>query len=261
MADEERRITRVLIALDVSADEPERLDAAARLAEYLQAELQGLFVENSDLLRSAGLPFAAEIAYDSGVERPLSSDELARALRARAERSREAMARALRGRAVSWSFRTVQGRRVETALATASPADLLVVERSRRTGWQVPTPRRAPELAGDILLVYDGSDAARRGLDLMARIAARHRLEATILVQEPLTAEDEALRSGLQPLRERGVHPHLEPLSARTGALRDTLRQAAPDLALLPSGVELVQDPQRLERFAEHFEGTVVVLT
>ncbi len=54
-------IQRILLALDASPQSVAALDTATELAGRLGAELTGLFVEDTDLLRMAALPFAAEI--------------------------------------------------------------------------------------------------------------------------------------------------------------------------------------------------------
>ena len=62
---EEDKIQRILVALDASTDSLAALDAAAKLAQCLQAELVGLFVEDVNLLYMAGLPFTRELRFPS----------------------------------------------------------------------------------------------------------------------------------------------------------------------------------------------------
>ncbi|MBK7177644.1 MAG: universal stress protein [Chloroflexi bacterium] len=57
------KIQRILVALDASPHSLAALEAAIDLAERLDAELQGLFVEDINLLRLAQLPFARELRY------------------------------------------------------------------------------------------------------------------------------------------------------------------------------------------------------
>ena len=66
-------IRRILVALDASRHSLAALEAAAELAARLKAELVGLFVEDIDLLRLAGLPFAREIRYPSAIIQQLDS--------------------------------------------------------------------------------------------------------------------------------------------------------------------------------------------
>ena len=52
---------RILVALDASPQSEAALRAAAELAALLEAELEGLFVEDINLLHLCGLPFGREI--------------------------------------------------------------------------------------------------------------------------------------------------------------------------------------------------------
>ena len=66
-------IRRILVAVDASTHSLAALEAASVLAEVLNAELVGIFVEDINLLRLAGLPFAREVRYQSALDRPLRS--------------------------------------------------------------------------------------------------------------------------------------------------------------------------------------------
>jgi len=110
---------RIIVRLD---PRPVGLQALARLAEELDAELLGLFVENVELLRLAALPFAREVGHASGVRRELDVAAMERAWRARARELRRACAEALRGSTVSWSFRVARGSPGEELLAAIGEA-------------------------------------------------------------------------------------------------------------------------------------------
>jgi hypothetical protein len=58
-------IRRILIALDASPDGLSALETSAWLAARMNAELQGLFVEDESLLRIAEIPLAREVPYFS----------------------------------------------------------------------------------------------------------------------------------------------------------------------------------------------------
>ena len=97
---------RIIVRLD---PRPVGLQALARLAEELDAELLGLLVENVELLRLAALPFAREVGHASGVRREMDIAAMERSLQARARELRRACAEALKGSTVSWSFRVARG--------------------------------------------------------------------------------------------------------------------------------------------------------
>ena len=122
---EPESIRRILVALDNSRHSLAALEAAAELAARLQAELSGLFVEDINLIRLAGLPFAQEIHYPSASLRQLSRQKLDQELKARATQARQALAAAATQANVDWSFRVVRGLVAAELLAAASDVDLL----------------------------------------------------------------------------------------------------------------------------------------
>jgi len=125
---------RVVAALEPGVPGSAALEAAARIAAQLEAELVGLFVEDAELLRFAGLPFAREIGTATAVARALSVSAMERSLRALASAAR-ARLEALAGRSpLPWSFRVARGEISAELLAAASDADLVVTCTAGR-GW------------------------------------------------------------------------------------------------------------------------------
>ncbi len=180
-------LRRILVALDASRASLEAVSAAAALAARIGAELEGLFVEDVNLLRLAGLPFASELRLPSGAGRPLARVDLEAELRALAAQARETLAQAARPHQVAWSFRVARGQVTVEVLEAAGEADLLVLGRSRArrmgpgTGTTArtaaarsPTPvlilARSGGLAGHMHVAYDGSPAADRALELASRL-------------------------------------------------------------------------------------------
>ncbi len=198
------RIRRILVALDASADSQAALETSAALAAVLGAELLGLFVEDADLARLAASPLSAEIDFLSGERRPLVPSHLARQLRARAARVRQALEREAERRRLTWTFRAARGR--VSAEILAVDADLITLghrgHSPRRgpgstvqdllagAGAPVLVSRRGADLGRSIFALDDGSAAARRALVLAAELARRHRLPLTRLVAPPPEAPD-----------------------------------------------------------------------
>jgi hypothetical protein len=126
----EVRIRRIVAGFDAGGCRLETLRAIAALAAETQAELLGVFIEDIDLLQLARLPFAAEIGYPSAMARGLDLDTLERALRARAESLRGALASA----ASRSTFRVERGRPADilaAALAEGHAPALLIPPRAK----------------------------------------------------------------------------------------------------------------------------------
>jgi len=119
------RVRRILVALDGSPESRATLATAARLGSAAGAELSGLFVEDIELLRLAGLPFAREAGVSSGVFRRLETTDIERRFRVAAERARAALHEATLPAALRSSFRVSRGRVVPELLTAARDADMV----------------------------------------------------------------------------------------------------------------------------------------
>jgi hypothetical protein len=120
------KIRRIVVRVDAAPRRRAVLVAAAALADKLEAELVGLFVEDVDLLHFAGLPFAREVGFTSATRRPLDVAAMERSLRALAKDAHETLALVARGTPVRWSFRVARGPEALELLAVATDEDLVV---------------------------------------------------------------------------------------------------------------------------------------
>lgn len=146
------RIRRIVAGFDAGACRPETLQALAALAAEMQAELVGVFIEDTALLELARLPFAAEVGYPSAAHHRLDVQMLERALRTRAEELRRALAAALDPAAVKWTFRVARGQPADTlvtALAEDDAPALLIPPRAEPRAERRVI--RAPELSEALL--------------------------------------------------------------------------------------------------------------
>lgn len=197
---------RILVALDASPHSRAALDVAVQLAADLEAELEGLFIKDENLLRAAELPFAEEVRSHSVAPKRLSNRRVQRQLRYQAERAEAALEEATEQAEVTYNFRVVEGRVTRELLRAAQEADLLAMGKTstqssrRRLGTtseallsEAPIPvlvlREAVRRRQPVLTYYDGSDTAASALRVAARLATRglgHPLKVL------LPAEDEA---------------------------------------------------------------------
>jgi hypothetical protein len=217
----------VLVALDSSAASASTLELAAALAAATASELSGLFVEDQDLLRLAGLPFAREIQLGEArpgktVSRALEPALLLQDLRAQAAVAREAMAKQAALHRIAWSFQVTKGRSEEALLLAAAAGDIIAVARGfgplarfgrlsrevRLIAARAPGPLLLAGEAqagppGPVVLPYDASPAAEHMLAIAAGLAAirRARLEILLLGEIAAPMEDIA-----DHLRAAGVH-------------------------------------------------------
>ncbi len=223
-------IRRILVALDASPHSLAALRAAVDLAAKMDAELEGLFVEDAALLRLAELPCAREVLHFSTAEFPLTRASMESRLKAQSEQIRRALEAAATRARIEWSFRIARGEVAAEVLAAAAGVDLLALGRG---GWaldrRVRTGSTALEIAASslpvlllpergipenahLLVYYDSSPAAQRALLAAAQIAEAGMDGLTLLVKsgigidkEPIEREVAALLEGMA-LEVRYLH-------------------------------------------------------
>jgi len=122
-------MAKIVVGFDSSASE-ELADAAARLAQALEAELVGIFVEEPAALRLAELPFTVLIEH-SGRARELDLNHVEALLRVAAARARSELSRAARRERVPVTFRVARGRLLGELAAATAERDLLVMGNAR----------------------------------------------------------------------------------------------------------------------------------
>jgi len=224
---EELTIRRILVALDASYHSLAALEAAAKLAASLQAELQGLFVEDVNLLRAAGSPVAREVQYPFATAARLDPQRMERALRAQAARARRAIAKCCERRKIQWSFRVVRGKVASEVLEAAMEADLLslgkasrpFVDRGRLGSTARAVTARAPhsvlllqrdtDIHSPITVTYDGSAAARGALMIAAELAQKQEGYLSIFTLASTSEDWQQFQSDVADLLQgRGLMVH-----------------------------------------------------
>ncbi len=274
--EEDRRIERILVALDTSPHSLAAMRAAVELASEWGADLVGLFVEDLDLLRLAQLPFAREVAEYSARVRRLGQEDVELQLRAQATRLRRELSRHAMRQGVRWRFRVARGVIPRELLAEAEEADLVILG---KTGWSesrrmgsttrvVVTEARGrvlvlhseARMVSALRVVYDGSQAAQRALDSAAMLAAQSQRELSVLLLVESEADAAELRKqAAKMLAERG-------LSARYRTLiepdPDELAEAAEALdcvLVLPADLAGMPE-QAMLKFMDQLECPVLLV-
>ncbi|MDT8449459.1 MAG: universal stress protein [Wenzhouxiangellaceae bacterium] len=264
------RIRSILVAVDSSAGGLAALQQAAELARRIDAELSGLFIEDEDLVRLAGLPFARELPAGGGEWRPLSTEVMERDL-ARLARDLERELEVLAGRLeIPWRFRRRRGRVATELLAACSECELVAVGTAGMRGGPSrlgSTARRllaeatssvmliAPGAvlrAASFAVVFDAGQAAEGALARALELTPPDRsLDVLIAVDDRAAADTLKARArelaGTRALRFRT-------LREKSGsALLDSLADLAP-LMLVLGETDWIEPPM-LERIVARLDG------
>jgi nucleotide-binding universal stress UspA family protein len=184
-------VRRIVVGLDASASSLDALSAAAALARRFGSDLRALFVEDQDLLRLAGLPFAQETRSPAGPFDRIVRAELEGQLRALAARARQALERVAAQVEVACSFEVVRGAVTPSVIASAGEEDLLVLgagghlrsgraaaggtarAAARGARASVLLLARGARMGEPVVAIHDGAAGSARAVAAAARVAAQ----------------------------------------------------------------------------------------
>jgi nucleotide-binding universal stress UspA family protein len=260
-------IRRIVVALDAATSGTAFVEAAVDLARAVEAELEGVFIEDVALMRLAELPFVHELRLPTGLPQPFDLDTLERDVRLRAAGARRALESRAEQRNVRCSFRVVRGRIEAEVRAAAGTADLVILARSdavtrhvriassaeyvaRETGRSVLLlPARQAEI-DSVVVAYDGTAASGRALAAAARFAAPSGGGAapglTVLcLGETMAGAREAEASARAALQPSGIAATFRAQRDGSG-LAAALRDDAGTLSILPAELLSAGDAERL---------------
>jgi nucleotide-binding universal stress UspA family protein len=227
---------------------------AAELAASLKATLMGLFVEDVDLIRVAGLPFAKVVGSFSRSLRAMDLEELERQLRVQARLMQERLLEAARRGDIPWDFRVVRGTVGPAILSAATDTDLLILG---KIGRSITAYRRMGSTARMIVhegpgltlifqqervsevsvsVIYDGSELADKGVHLAQKIArARKGALKLFIIAEDEPSAQRLHRQAVNQLKDSNleVEPRLV-INQRLEGLVHILQLEARGLVILP---------------------------
>ncbi len=166
---------KVLLAADAGSYSVTTVNLAVAMAASTNTLLQGLFIEDEDLLQVTGLPCSREITLTTATERPLSIDQVQRSLQLVARQFEQTLQREAQALKVAWSCETVRGRVRDIGSMPKAEATYTIFAR--------PVSNRLPfgRIAGarKILVLGNESPYQQQALDMLLRRPGHERAELT----------------------------------------------------------------------------------
>ena len=189
--DEERAVRRIAVTLDAFGLSASALDQAVRLAARMGARLEGIFVEDIELLQLAELPFTREVRSVSRSEASMNPARMEQEFRVLARRAEHLLSEQAAQHNVNWTFRIWRGSIDSDLLGAAMEADVLALT---RLGARLACEPVARARRSGIAVLFDGSAASMRALDTAAELARDPYVRLDVL----LNASDETGAAGLR---------------------------------------------------------------
>jgi len=194
-----RQIRRIAVTLDAFDHSLAALEQAVRLARHMDAQLEGIFIEDIDLLQLAELPFLREVRTASRSVEAMNPVRMEQELRVLARRAERLLGEQAARHNVTWSFRIWRGSIDSDLLAVALEVDVLALS---RLGAAIARGYAARSARNAISVLFDDSEAAIRALDTAASLCAEQQTGLNILL--PAAGEAEAGQLRLRALEQLG---------------------------------------------------------
>jgi len=232
-------LQRLLVAIEPPILSRQPLAAARDLAQSLQLELAGLFVENLNLLRLAALPFTREVGAVSGMVRAIDVIDVERALRAQAQQVRELFSSLAAELDLPWSFRVERGELLERVLAEMSETVAAVFAPAPRKAQTGARARAGAGIAPTrrVLAILDPTPAGSRAVSVAQQLClARGATLAVAMVSAERTGPEALRETALRSIPAvRADAPLLRLVDTSVDALADAARRSACDVLVLGS--------------------------
>lgn len=263
-----RKYRRILLQIDSTTHSRHTMGAAVELAARLGSELQGIFIEDSDLATLSDLGFVREYRFSSPVAHRLDRPTIEAQFRAMARSIQRQLEQVARQRKVSVEFRSVR-RGVRGDDRDFEEVDLVIIESTSlltsRTvpeglaGREAPPPappqrrtlllKGARRLSTDALVICDSLNAAEQGIRAVTSLLSILPENITLL---PLGLNEEALVELVALARSEqesnGTKMRiLPPLSVGNAHLLDRVLEREM-LLVITAGGAFLEDPDNLRR-------------
>ncbi len=177
---------RIIVTIDISAQPTPAIALAAALAKASKRALHGLFIEDTDLLNVARLPFTREIPRSGGQPRNLSDLELERNMARLAERYRGELERQAAENALQWSYSSERTSKRQVTRIASGDTDLLIIAQPTRSRTP-PSPR--------ILLLDADRPGVLQALDAVLDTAGYENVEILVHGEFDAAALNEVLNA------------------------------------------------------------------
>jgi hypothetical protein len=234
-----RRIAVTLDAFDLNVI---ALDQAARLAERMGARLEGIFVEDIDLLQLAELPFLREIRRSSRSVTAMNPLRMEQEFRVLARRAERLLGEQAARHNVAWSFRIWRGSIDAELLDAVMEVDILALSRLGSA-----LTRGHPARAGHnaIAVMYGDSEAAARALETAAGMAAEQKAGLNILLPPAGNIDTAVLQQALVSRlgEQAGVVQFITLTDISLASLLEALADSGSAALVLQRDHELLQAP------------------
>jgi len=250
----------VRILLDNQRSQLESLTSAAALARKMKVHLQGLYIEEENLLRAADLTLSREISLWSARERHMTGESIERTLRANARYKQKELEQAARKEKVEYSFQVIRGERVRWVQESVNTSGILFI------GGKDLAPKRYRHLKycsysqNQLQVIFTGSPASERALKTAVQMAELDKRPLLILTTVGESSDELKLREQINILLEKQLKTTISIEASSDEDILSSLRKRQVHMLIVPSDIEWAQDEKQLEKLLQQVSCPVILV-
>jgi hypothetical protein len=171
----------VILTVDAISYSNRTVDLAIAIAAIGEGHLQGLFIEDVDLLSVAELPFTKEISYHTAQARLTDLHSTQRTLRSLADKFRRYLEQSAQASKVACSYDYRQGRVLDIGTAAESDISFIVIGQGRAQGRTNRLKSHARQTIQRILVIEDHTPFLLQALRVVLNQMHKQKAEITLL--------------------------------------------------------------------------------
>ncbi len=250
----------VWVLLDNQRFHADLLANAAALARLMKATLQGLFIEEENLMRAAELSISREISSWSAQENEITAEIIQRTLNTNARHNKQQLETVARDYNIQCSFQVVQGERLSWIHENVKKSRILFI-----AGKKIPANyyqhlhycnfSKAP-----VVQLYNGSDASERALKIALQMSELTHSPLVILILAVETADNLALTTQVNESLKGEAKAAVSIQYANNEQLLVSLHSLRASMLVYPDDIKLEDDGIVLERFVQQVRCPVVLI-
>jgi len=252
-------IKHILVALDTSRHSLAALEAAASLAKSLEAELQGIFVEDIKWFNLGQISLSYEISDLTGTIKRLDDEEIERQVRAQSARLQKLMDTIGKRGNLKYTFRSVRGGVEKELLTATESADLITIG---RVGWShkklselgrtakiiieetdkpVLILQHGWHIGNTTVVIYDGTESGERALIVAEQLAFKQNNKLMVILSTSKSEEEGKLKEAVYGiLHKSAVQVQMQMMKAdKITTLKRIVKNEKGGLLIVPKHHEL----------------------
>lgn len=237
------------------------LSNAATMARLMNATLQGVFIEEENLVRAAELSISRDISSWLAQENEISKEIIQRTLHSKARHNKKQLETVARDNNIQCSFQVVQGERMPWIRESKKTPRILFLGGNESTAKTYQQMTYCNMGKDPVMLLYKDSIASKRALNVALQMTAilKHPLLVLVLSDDitDKSAITEQLNESLGEQSDTTVNIQF----VNEVQLLELLHRLKANMFVFPDDIKLIQDDNNyLEKLIQRVRCPVVLI-